>query len=122
MVTKKPKRPLWLYDEINRQNFWLFAGWDFEETQSYVKKQVGVEIERLPNKDGTSYFTEKVTVIWLMKFKAQDPKSQGLLVHECIHASTECLGARGYHVNWQNDEGIAYHSQWLYTKFMEQLL
>jgi hypothetical protein len=64
---------------------------------------------------------QEVFIIWMDEFKPNDPINIGLLAHECTHVTLELMDDRGIPVSLENEEVIAYLTQFFLTKFLEKI-
>lgn len=99
------KKPGHFYDEVWRQNYYFHVGWSEEMFYSYWSFQA-----RPPLKDGYCIELNQKNgngiIIWIRKMPKK--KMIGVLAHECVHAALWCLKARGFVLDYDNDEPLTY--------------
>ncbi len=116
----KSKLPEQIYDEIYRQNIYIFLGWDFVDVNKYLKHRFKLmdEVPFSP-KDGTTFEFEyqdiKMMGVWLKD------KSLPTLVHELFHAVCFTFRNKGIILDDNSDEAFAYYLEYLVTKSINLL-
>lgn len=116
------KKPLWFYDEIYRQNFYVFYGWHDWEFQSHIKKKYDFDIDARGFHGKCHHLinrSEGRDVILIYVRRDKKSVMQITLAHECIHAANMILQDRGVITDQTNDEAHAYYVSWLMRKVLE---
>lgn len=103
-MRRNPKALCFL-NETYGQDFYFLAGWTDLEAR-------GMGLDTV-NAAGSTDMINGSVYIWVKDLGCDDAIEY--LVHECIHASTFTLGARGIEVSAKNDEAHAYLTQWIFS-------
>jgi len=118
------RKPIWFYDPIYRQNFYIYLGWASLDTEKSLSKLFGVETS-LANVSGKclefkhSTGNGNVICIWVKDFKRSRISSLGCLMHECIHAANFTFSLRGIKYCTDSDETLCYYAQYIFEKALE---
>ena len=72
------------------------------------EKALGVTVP-VKDKEGCSIIT-----LWLSRFKSNDSNDLSILTHECVHASNMIFDKIGVKIDSDNDEHVAYMTQYLF--------
>lgn len=106
------KKPGWFYCSTWMMNYWYFLGWSEKSFIKYCKEKFNYEPGDL--KSGKLIFLtcDKGTriLIWT-KVKSDLPS----FVHECVHAATFTLEAKGWRPDFSNDEPLTYLVQSIFA-------
>ena len=114
MSIKKFKCPLYGF------KFHFFLGLTEDEVNQYLRERKSDEIE-LDGCFGTCWQDKDHIFIWLK----EEPKKKTLVArlhHEVGHATNYVAKARGIKLCPDNDEALAYLSQWIFEKCIKLIL
>jgi hypothetical protein len=103
------KKPKWFYCDTYRENFYFVPEWKDSEVNEYFGVSMGIA-------SGKTLLTNSGVVIWVEKFNL---KELDILHHECIHAANFVLSKKGVEIDSENDEALAYLSQFVFRQCMK---
>jgi hypothetical protein len=112
MSKKKPKR---YYNVMYRQHFSFYIGWSRKAFTEYLIEfyEIDPEVEEYEGICMELICDDKHEVlVWTAPSSGKD-KIQTIL-HECIHAAIRTLEARGIKTTGDNQEPLAYLTEYLF--------
>jgi hypothetical protein len=121
----KKEKVIEAYCELYNASAVLFIG-SKKKFNKFAQKEFGFKVAGKDGADGcmshlASEDGDEVFLIWLNKFDG-GADGIGLLSHECVHAALELMDDRGLPISLENEECIAYLSQFFLWKFLKELL
>jgi len=117
---KKRPTPIWFYDPIYRENFYIFYLWDAQKIEAWISENHGVKIELNDDAAAGTYKQGCCTYLRLTT-PVDSPKGMQELVHEVTHAALWGLSWRGVVVSGEQQEPLAYYEGWITREILERL-
>ena len=103
------------YDEIYKQNFYLFIGWSEKDYVNYCSKKLNVHI-KVTGRGGQTmtFYLDDDTMIIVVFVSESGAKKDiagflGNIAHECVHAVNYVFERIGHDQDVRNDEPQAYY-------------
>lgn len=118
-------RPLFLYEPVFKENFWISYNVKREDVLRAAKKHNVVGFEISEEVTGKMFSCGKrnnnggrvvdMSLIWIWVSEPDIPA----LAHECVHAVTDMFEERGMSLDFNSSEAYAYMVEWLMRETLE---